>query len=174
VPIASSTGETIWDVRYIGYSVVPKPVFDSGLVFISTSFDKSKLLAIRPTGQGIVTDTHVAWQVDRNIPKTPSMIAKDGLVYTISDNGIAQCIEAETGDVLYKERIGGNFSASPLLAGGLIYYTSEEGVTTVIRSGREFDKVAENDLGERTLASAGVAGQSLLMRTEDALYRIDQ
>ncbi len=167
-----ATGETIWDVRFDGYSVVPKPVYDNGLVFISTSFDNSKMLAIRPTGSGIVTDTHVVWQVDRNIPKTPSMIAADGLVYSISDNGVAQCVEAESGEVVYQKRVGGNYSASPLMAGGHIYYTSEEGLTTVIRTGREFLKVAENDIPERTLASLAVVDNSLLQRTEDALYRI--
>lgn len=167
-----STGETIWDVRYDGYSVVPKPVYDNGLVFISTGFDRSKMLAIRPTGRGIVTDTHVAWQVDRNIPKTSSMIAADGLVYSISDNGVAQCVEAQSGEVVYQNRIGGNYSASPLMAGGHIYYTSETGQTTIIRTGREFVKVAECDIPSRTLASLAVVDDSLLQRTEEALYRI--
>ena len=111
-----ATGEIIWDVRYVGYSVVPKPIYHRGLVFISTSFDNSKMLAIRPTGKGEVTETHVAWELDRNVPKTPSMVAHDGLVYSISDDGIATCVEAETGELVYRKRIGGNYSASPLLA----------------------------------------------------------
>ena len=167
-----TTGATIWDVRYVGYSVVPKPCYDRGLVFISTSFDSSKMLAIRPTGEGVVTDTHVVWQLDRNIPKTPSMIAHEGLVYSISDDGIAMCVKAETGDLVYRKRIGGNFSASPLLAGNNLYFTSEDGVTTVVRSGLEFEEVGSNDLGERTLASLGVIDDSLLFRTVSALYRI--
>ena len=167
-----TTGAIIWDVRYVGYSVVPKPCYHRGLVFISTSFDSSKMLAIRPTGEGVVTDTHVAWQLDRNIPKTPSMLAHGGLVYSISDDGIAMCVDAETGDLVYRERIGGNFSASPLLAGNNLYFTSEDGVTTVVRTGQEFEEVGSNDLGERTLASLGVIGDSLLLRTASALYRI--
>jgi outer membrane protein assembly factor BamB len=166
------TGSIIWDVRYTGYSVVPKPVFDRGLVFICTSFDNSKLLAIRPTGRGVVTGTHVQWQLDRNVPKTPSMIALAGLVYSISDNGIAQCIEAETGQLIYRKRIGGNFSASPLISENHLYFTSEEGVTTVLRAGREYEEIAENDLGERTLASLAVVEDSILLRTAVALYRI--
>ena len=166
------TGAIIWDVRYVGYSVVPKPVYDGGLVFISTSFDSSKMLAIRPTGKGVVTDSHVEWQVDRNIPKTPSMIAHEGLVYSVSDDGIALCVEAKTGEVVYRKRLGGNYSASPLMAAGRIYFTSEEGVTTVVEAGREFKEIASNDLGERTLASLGVVGDSILLRTVDALYRI--
>ena len=166
------TGETIWDLRYQGYSVVPKPVFASGLVILSTGFDNATMLAIRPDGHGLVTETHLEWELDRNVPKTPSMIAHDGLVYSISDDGIALCVEAATGEVIYRKRIGGNFSASPLLAGDHLYLTSEQGVTTVIRSGREYEQVAENDLQERTLASLAVWQESILLRTDKALYRI--
>lgn len=166
------TGETIWELRYQGYSVVPKPVWTSGLVVLSTGFDSAKMLAIRPTGRGLVTDTHLEWELDRNIPKTPSLIAHQGLIYSISDDGIALCVEAETGEVVYRKRIGGNFSASPLVAGDHLYFTSEEGVTTVIRLGREFEQVAENDLQERTLASLAAWQNSILLRTDDALYRI--
>lgn len=167
-----ATGEIIWDVRYTGYSVVPKPIYHRGLVFISTSFDSSKMLAIRPTGRGVVTDTHVAWQYDRNVPKTPSMVAHQGLVYSISDDGIATCVDAETGDLVYRKRIGGNYSSSPLLADGKLYFTSEDGVTTVIRAGEVYEELASNDLEERTLASFGVIDGSILLRTEAAIYRI--
>lgn len=166
------TGETIWDLRYEGYSVIPKPVLDGGLVFLSTGFDTAKLLAIRPTGQGIVTETHLQWQLDKNVPKTPSMIAHEGLVYAISDDGIALCVDGETGDVLYRKRVGGNFSSSPLLAGDHVYFTSEQGATTVIKTGREFEQVAHNELGERTLASLAVLDGTILLRTSEALYRI--
>ncbi len=168
------TGETIWDLRYTGYSVVPKPVYGSGLVFLSTGFDSASMLAIRPTGSGVVTDTHLEWRVDKNVPKTPSMIVDEGLVYSVSDDGIMMCVEAQTGDVVYRKRVGGNYSSSLLLAGDYLYLTSEDGLTTVIRRGPEFEKVAENDLGERTLASLAALDQSLLIRTADALYRIDR
>ena len=168
-----ATGKVIWDVRYEGYSVVPKPVFDNGLVYVATSFDSSKLLAIEPTGHGVVTDTHVRWQIDKNMPKTPSLIAHEGLIYSVSDDGIAVCTDALTGDVQYRKRIGGNFSASPILAGNRIYLTSEEGVTTVIETGPDFQEVATNDMSERTLASLAVAGNALIMRTKNAIYRIE-
>ncbi len=168
------TGETIWDVRYDGYSVIPKPVFHRGLVFVSTSYDSSKLLAIRPTGKGVVTDTHVEWQSNKSVSKTPSMIAHDGLVYWVSDDGIAICVEAESGKLVYRERLGGNFSASLLMSGDRIYFTSEEGLTTVVKAGRNFEVLAKNDMAERTLASLGVVDQSILLRTADALYRITE
>ena len=165
-------GKVIWDVRYEGYSVVPKPVFHGGLVYISTSFDRPEILAIDPSDSGVVTDSNVVWRVDRNAPKTPSMLASQGLLYSISDDGIALCVDAVTGEIRYRKRIGGGFSASPLLAGGNLYFTSEDGVTTVIRAGPEFDQVAENEIGERTLASLAVVDGDLLLRTDQALYRI--
>ncbi|GAA4471906.1 PQQ-binding-like beta-propeller repeat protein [Novipirellula rosea] len=168
------TGETIWDVRYDGYSVIPKPIFHRGLVFVSTSYDSSKLLAIRPTGTGVVTDTHIQWRSNKSVSKTPSMVAADGLIYWVSDDGIAMCAEAETGEIVYRKRIGGNFSASLLMSGDRIYFTSEEGVTTVVRAGREFKVLATNPIEERTLASLGVFEDSILLRTADALYRISQ
>jgi outer membrane protein assembly factor BamB len=169
-----ATGRTIWDVRYTGYSVIPKPIYHRGLVFIATSFDSSKMLAIRPTGSGVVTDSHVVWQLDRNAPKTPSLVASDGLVYSVSDDGIALCVEAESGEIVYRQRLGGSFSASPMMAAGHIYFTSEQGVTTVVRAGRKFEQVAENDLGERSLASLAVVDDALILRTDDALYRIEE
>ncbi len=168
------TGDTIWDVRYDGYSVIPKPVFHNGLVFISTSFDHSDILAIRPTGKGLVTDTHVQWQHDKIGPKTPSMIAYQGRIYSVSDNGILYCIDAETGEIIYRERLGGNYSASPLLVGDRLFLTNEEGVTAVVKIGDEFQQIAANDLGERTLASMAVAGEAFLIRTAKALYRIEK
>ena len=165
-------GKTIWDVRYTGYSVVPKPIFADNRVYVSTSFDNAKLLAIRPNGTGIVTDTHVDWIIDRNISKTPSLIAHAGLIYSVSDSGIAQCAEAKTGDVVYKQRVGGGFSASPFIARDRIYFTDEAGKTTVVKAGREYKELASNDLGERPLASAALLGNSIILRTDKALYRI--
>ncbi len=171
--ISPSSGDVVWDFRYTGYSVVPKPVFVDDKVVISTGFDNARMLAIDPTGTGEVTDTKLVWELDRNVPKTPSMIAHDGLIYSISDDGIALCIDASDGQIHYRERIGGKFSASPIIAGENLYYTSEAGRTTVVRLGPEFEQVAENDLQERTLATMAIWNESLLIRTDDALYRVD-
>lgn len=168
------TGRTIWDVRYVGYSVVPKPVYHDGRVFVATSFDNSIVLAIRPGGKGNVTETHVDWQIDKNMPKTPSMVVSDNLLYAVADSGVLACIAADSGEIVYRKRLGGNYSASPILAGGHLYFTSEDGLTTVIKSGRDYEQVATNDLDERALASPAAAGDSIYLRTADALYRIKQ
>jgi len=169
-----ATGATRWWVRYDGYSVVPKPVVSEGRILVATGFGPTKLLAIRPGGSGEVTESHVDWEVDKGIPKTPSVLAHDGLVYLVSDDGIALCIDAKTGENVWRNRLGGNYSASPILVGEKLYFCSEEGVTTVIRTGREFEELARNDLEEATLASPAAADDALFIRTAAAIYRIQE
>lgn len=167
-------GEIIWYARYDGYSVVPKPLYAGGLVFLSTGYGETQLLAIRPTGSGDVTESHIAWSVDRGAPKTPSMVADEELLYVLSDDGILTALEIESGEVVYRKRIGGAYSASPVLAAGRLYLLSEQGKTTVIRSGPEFEQLAENDLGERALASPAIVGNTIYLRTAKALYKIGE
>jgi len=167
-------GKIQWWARYDGYSVVPKPVVSEGRILVATGFGPTKLLAVRLGGSGDVTQTHIDWEVDKGVPKTPSVIAHQGLVYLISDDGIGLCIDAKSGDIVWRNRIGGNHSASPILVDDKLYFTSEEGVTTVVRTGREFEELARNDLQEAILASPAAAQGAIFIRTDAALYRIEE
>ena len=166
-------GRELWRVRYAGgYSVVPRPVFAEGLLFIGTGFNRADLLAIRPDGEGDVTDTHIAWRTTKGAPLTPSVVHVDNEIYCVSDAGIATCFDAKSGKVHWQERIDGNYSASPLAAEGRIYFQNENGTAVVLKASREFTKLATNKLEERTLASYAVTGSSFLIRTNSQLYRI--
>lgn len=168
------TGEELWRVDYgDGYSVIPKPVFANGLVFICTGYNRPNLLAIRPDGRGDVTETHVVWQTDRQAPHTPSLLVVGDELYMVADKGVASCLDTQTGKLYWEERLGGNYSASPLYVDGRIYFQSEDGDTTVIAPGREYHKLATSQLGEQTLASYGVVDNALLIRSEKHLYRIE-
>jgi outer membrane protein assembly factor BamB len=167
------TGVEIWRVNYKGYSVVPKPVYGNGLVYLSTGYDSAVLYAIRPDGQGDVTNTHVAWTAKKGAPHNPSPLLIDDAVYLISDNGLLTCLDGKSGQERWSERIGGTFSASPVFANGLIYLLAEDGMTTIVKPGPSFEAVAKNPLNERALASFGVDGNALLIRTDKALYRIE-
>ncbi len=169
------TGKEIWRVTYgSGYSVVPRPVFAHGLVYVCTGYNTANLIAIKPDGKGNVTETHVAFTVKKNAPLNPSPLVVGDALYLVSDNGILSCLDAKTGVERWNERVGKAYSASPMYAGGLIYLLDEAGTATVFKPGVAYDPVATNKLNEKSLASYGVDGNALLLRTEKALYRIEQ
>ncbi len=169
-----NTGDEIWRVQYRGYSVVPRPVYGHGLVFISTGFDRATAMAIRPNGQGDVTDTHVAWKTSRSVPKTPSMLLVEDKLYMISNSGMASCRDAKTGKLHWQKRLEGNFSASPIYVDGKIYALNEMGTGIVLRASTDFEVIARNPLNERTLASYAVLDNALFIRSTDHLYRIQK
>lgn len=170
-----ATGAEIWRCDYEGYSVVPKPVYGNGLVYVCSSFDTPDVLAIDPTGHGNVTADKIKWQVGQNKrpPCTPSMILDGQNLFWVSDGGLASCVDALTGEVIWNERAGKSYSASPILADGKIYLLDESGLCTIIEAKREFKVVAENKLaGERTLASMAVTDGTIFIRTETGMYAI--
>ncbi|MFN6050367.1 MAG: PQQ-binding-like beta-propeller repeat protein, partial [Planctomycetia bacterium] len=160
----------LWRVKYKGYSVIPKPVYSNGLVFISTSYDKPVLYAIKPNGNGDVTETHVAWKLDKNVPHTASMLLHKGDLFMVADNGMASCVEQATGKVHWQERLQGAYSASPVLSGENLFFQSEDGKTTVLKAKNTFEKVSNSDMKDRTLASYAIADGKLFVRTEKQLF----
>jgi outer membrane protein assembly factor BamB len=168
-------GRELWRVSYDdGFSNVPRPVFGHGLVYIATGFQQPLLIAVRADGAGDVTRTHIAWTLSRGAPLTPSPLLVGDDLYVVNDNGIATALDAKTGAIQWQQRLGGTFSASPVFADGRIYFTSEDGETTVIAPGRQFRKLAVNRVDEPTLASLAISGGSIFMRGESHLYRIAQ
>src|SRR5262249_55750478 len=119
------TGAELWRVRYTGYSVIPRPVYGHGLIFICTGYDSPSLLAIRPNGKGDVPETHVAWKEKRNVAHTPSLLLIGDELYMVSDRGLATCLDAKTGKQHWQERLDGGFSASPIDADGKLYFQNE-------------------------------------------------
>lgn len=170
-----ATGDEIWKAAYgkLGFSTVPRPIFGHGMTFISTSFIQPRLLAVRYDGTGDVTDSHIEWQMDGQLPRKTSMLLVGNELVFIADNGIAVCLDAKTGEEHWKERVEGNYSASPLFADGRLYFFSQDGVTNVIARGTEYEHIAENTLDGGFMASPAVAGNALFLRTESHLYRIE-
>jgi len=168
------TGESLWYVTYSGWSLVPRPVYGHGMVFFSTGYVTPQLFAVRPDGLGDVTDSHLAWSDNRSVCTNPSPLIVGDELYIMSDDGVLTCYDARTGDVHYRERIGGDHVASPLYVDGRIYLLSERGQGTVVKCGLDFKSLATNDLGERTFASYVPFDGGLLIRSEDHLYRMGQ
>lgn len=167
------TGKEIWNVRYgDGFSNVPRPVFGNGLVYICTGFQEPSMLAVRLDGRGDVTKSHIAWTLKRGVPLTPSPLLVGDELYMVNDGGIASCVDAKTGTELWRARMNGNFSASPIYADGRIYFLSEEGLTVVIAPGKKFSALATNQLDGETLASMAVSSGSIFIRSRTHLYRL--
>jgi outer membrane protein assembly factor BamB len=169
-------GRELWRVGYgEGYSVVPRPVFAHGLLFLSSGFDAPMIHAIKAAGaSGDATATNVVWTQRKGAPSTPSALVLGDEVYFVSDGGIATCADARSGEVRWSERLGGNFSASPVAAEGRVYFQNEAGVGFVVKAGKTYELLATNNLGERTLASPAVADGALFLRSEHHLWKIQR
>lgn len=181
-----SSGEERWRVEERNnHSGSTRPVFGLGMVFVPSGFSQGQLLAIRPGKKGEVVDTttetsvgsgttlQVVWKAKRSVPKKPSLLLHDGLVFGIEDSGIASCWDAQSGQMLWNERVGGDYSAAPILADGRIYCFNEQGKTAVIAAAREFKLIAQNTLGDGFMASPSVIGDALVVRSRTHLYRLE-
>lgn len=168
------TGKELWKVRHSGWSMVPRPLFGHGLVYLVMDYDYPELWAIRPGGRGDVTKTNVAWKLKKPVPRKPSFLLIGDLIFLVDDTGHVACLEAKTGKIVWQQRIDGQFSASAIYADGRIYLFSERSVTTVIEPARRFKLLATNSLEGRMMASCAVAGKALFLRTETHLYRIEK
>jgi len=171
------TGKELWraDVLNPGregnYRIVASPVTVGDVVVAPTRVRPMNVL--RAFGRGDVSKSHVLWSFDRG-PDVPTPATDGTLLYVVTDKGVLWCFELVSGETVYgPERLAvGTYSASPLLADGKLYLTNEDGLTSVIRAGRTFERLAENPLGGYTLASPAAAGGQVFVRTADALYCI--
>ena len=167
------TGKELWYVDYPGFSNVPVPVSDGKMVYVATGFGKPEMWAIRLGGKGDVTGTHVAWRQSSGAPDQSSPVLVGERLYMVNNGGIATCLNAGTGAVVWKERIGSDFAASLLYADGLIYFFDCGGRSRLVEPGDTFKEVAKNGLADGFMASPAVVGKSLVLRTKTSLYRIE-
>jgi len=168
------SGKAIWWITHNGFSGVPRPVFGHDLVYVISGYNRPVLYAVRPGGDGDVTKSHIAWTLSRGAPLNPSPILVGDELYLVSDVGVATCLDAKTGEVHWKQRLKGRFSASPLYGADRIYFLNETGQAFVVTPRKAFRELARNQVEGRTLASLAVAGETLLLRTDTHLYRIEQ
>jgi outer membrane protein assembly factor BamB len=166
-----ATGRELWSLRGPTQEVIPVMVVGKDLLY-SASGRNGPTLALRPGGGGDITQTHLAWRAVRGGPHVPSPALVNGRLYTANDTGIFNCLDATTGKLIYQERINDSFSASPIVAGDLLYFPAESGTTYVVRAGDALDVVSRNDLGAPILASPAVVDGRIYVRTQDELVCI--
>jgi outer membrane protein assembly factor BamB len=167
------TGERIWTAYAQGEGLVPTPVIGDGLIFAASGFEKTTLRGVRLGGKGDVTETHIAWEQRKGVPTQPSLLYVKNHVYGIADGGVAACYKAESGDIIWQERIGGNHSASPVYADGKIYFLSEAGETAIIDANPKFSGIlATNSVGEKCQASMAISQSNIFIRSDKHLFCI--
>lgn len=170
------TGEEIWSVHYDQHSASSRPVWNEelGLIYLNTGLGKAEIWAVRPDPEagGELGEDRIAWTFFKRTPKRSSPVLAGDLFF-IANDGVISCLDAATGEVLWAERAGGEYSASLLSDGEKVYFFDEEGLCTVVRAAPEFEKLAENHLDEGFMASPAVSGDALILRTRTHLYRVE-
>ena len=168
------TGNELWKVRHHGFSNAPRPIAGHGLLFTTVDRDNPELWAIRLGGSGDISDSHVVWKETAAMPPRCSPLLVNDLLYLINRLGIITCIDAKTGEQVWKNRLPGSYSASPIYAHERIYVFNEDAVSFIIKPGREFKITHENKLDEDILvATPAVSGKAFFVRTEKHIYRIE-
>ena len=152
---------------------VASPVYSQvcGLIFITGGFPDHHILAIRPDGSGNVTQTHIAWRTTQGAAYVPSPIVEGDYFLVISDSGVAHCFDAASGKLHWKERLGEEH-ASFVSAEGLVFALNDKGVMNIIKPGPQFERIAQNEIGERCFASPAISGEQIFLRGESHLYCI--
>lgn len=167
-------GRELWKLNYgsQGYSLSARPVANSNIFFTSIGFDAPELLAIR---YGNDRNPEILWRYSKGVSTMSSLLLVGNELYFVSDSGgILTCLDAATGKEHYRERLGGNHCSSPILADGRIYLASREGVTSVIKPGVTFELISQNRLTGKVMASPAAIDTALFVRTDSAMYRIQQ
>ncbi len=168
-------GSLIWSVSSPGEGIAPSNAIGKGLVYTVSGSAGSRIRVARIDGKGDVTDTHIAWEQTKGVPNIASFLLIDPYLYCATARGVVTCFQADNGEVVWQERIGGKHSSSPVFADGKIYFLTEgEGESIIIEPGDKLKVVARNKLDEVCKASVAVSQGSLFIRTEHNLYRIGE
>jgi len=167
-----NTGKQIWIIDGPTDQFVASMVFTDGMFCMTGGFPTLHILGIKPDGTGNITKSHVVWHERKSPSYVPSPIAHGKHFFVISDKGVAQCLAARTGKRMWMEQLGKHHSASPISAGGRLYFPDDNGVTWVLDAGPTFKVIATNDIGEPTVASPAVSKGRIYLRARRSLYCI--
>ncbi|MAD22640.1 MAG: hypothetical protein CMO44_00525 [Verrucomicrobiales bacterium] len=168
-------GKEIWWMPYNGFSIVGRPSYGNSLFYVVGSIrqDHFCIYAIQP-GKGQLKNKQIKWKYSKGVPHVSSPILVDTEIYFVHDGGVASCLNAITGELIWNERLGGNYDASPIEIQNRLYFLNREGKTTVLSAGKKFDKLATNQLKGTFKASPAVADEALFLRSDTHLFRIEK
>lgn len=167
-------GREIWRIDDNCYSNASMALYGFGLVFITTGRGRPEILGVRPDGKGDITKSNIQWRFNKGIPTMASPILIGDLIYFVNNGGVISCLEAKTGKLVWKNRLKGEYYASPVYADGKIFFSNTSGDVTVLKPGREFNVIQVNTFSDGFMSSPAIAGNALYLRTKSFLCRIEQ
>jgi len=178
-----TTGKELWRLKNGGDLPVSTPVFSNGLIYVMSSHSgPTPLFAVRPEASGDITppgsstsSSGVAWFEPHNLSSMVTPLVLDDLLYSLGDNGVFKVFNAQTGDLVYAQRLGSGmtgFSASPIAADSRIFFASEDGEVYVVKAGARFELLSKNLMGEMVLATPAVSEDALYFRTRGRVVAI--
>lgn len=161
------TGKALWELPIFKYRVVGSPAVAAGLVFGScgTGGVGKQMFAVRPGNPAKGAPPEVAYELTGSLPYVVTPVGSGDLLFSWYDKGVVTCLEASSGKIVWKERIGGEYFASPVCVGERLYGASRAGQVVVLAASRQFKELARIDLGERTNSTPAVAGGVMYLRT---------
>ena len=166
-------GSCFWSVNGPSEDFASSPVFNeqTGLILISSGWPQRIIFAIKPDGNGDVTNTHIVWRSTNGAYYVPSPVTTGNYLITTMINGLVNCIETATGTILWKENLGKQY-ASAVFANGLVYMPSDQGVITIIKPGTTYETIAKNNIGETMFASPAISNGRIYLRSNTHLFCI--
>lgn len=173
------TGQEIWRIVQGIDSTIAMPIEENGLVYFLPGFVDSpegekytELIAVNPDGTGDIAKTNIRWRLKTPVLQLLTPVIHNGLIYTVDTQNMLACIDAQTGKVVYSQRMKNKHYASPVIAGGRVYFTSAKGETTILREGRKLEIEAVNQLPGEVFATPAILRDAILLRTDKSLYCI--
>jgi outer membrane protein assembly factor BamB len=169
-----TNGKELWRFEdHSSHSPCTRPVIGKGLAYIPTGHGKAGLVALKLGGTGVLDESNVAWRMTKTFSNKPSVTLVDDMIFVVNDLGIASCVDAVSGETIWSNRLGGNFSSSPIYSNGRLYVGNEDGKFFVFQASREFKILAESEFDDGFMASPAVSGNAMFLRTKSHLYRIE-
>jgi len=168
------TGKTVWKLPVMKSRPVGSPIMAAGLLFAQSGEGGSgkQLFAVRPGNPAKKVEAEIAYEVQGKLPNVPTPVARGQLVFVWSDAGVVTCLDAPSGKVLWRERVGGQFFGSPVRVADRLYCISRSGEVVVLAAADQYKLIGRIDLGEPSQSTPAVAGGVMYLRTEGHLMAI--
>ena len=175
------TGKEIWRLVGGAESTIAMPIYENGVLYWYTGYmvddagtKYADLLAVNPDGNGDISATNILWRKRHELSDNQSLspLIRDGLIYTLTTKDIMMCVDAANGEVIWSTRMTAGYSASPIYADGKIWFFSVKGDIITIKAGRKYELVAQNKMESGIWATPAFLRNSIILRTQDYLYRI--